>query len=113
VQARTREVLARQPLVRARTRRVRRVAREPQRFRDARPQHHGAIADGEDAVHRTARRLGDHGFHCGVFFVKTDRNGAIAPRVFERVTPVGDEDQLDPERLGRVAERSQLVACGR
>ena len=100
------QAAARQPLVRARGRRVRRIARKAERPRRARREDDRTIADGKHAVDRPrARRVHDR-LQRRVFLVKAHRHGGVAPRVVEAMTAIGGEDQVDPRSLGGIHQTS-------
>ena len=104
------QALARQPLVCARGRRFRRVARKAEGPRRARREDDGTVAHGKDAVNRPrARRVHDR-LQRRVFLVKAHRHRGVAPRVVEAMTPIGGEDQVDPRSLGGFAKRAELIA---
>src|SRR5437764_10148496 len=93
--------------------RLRRVARESERPRDMRGNHRRSIADDEqapDGVIRLLARGGKNRVNRRALLVKADRDGAILPRVLEHVAAIRREDELHPESLGGLAERTRLVS---
>ena len=85
-------------LSRAIDRRVGRVTGQSQQPREVRRHHGRAIADGQHAGDRPRLERLQDGIDRSPFFVKTDGNGAVAPRVVEVIAAVGGVDDLDAER---------------
>jgi hypothetical protein len=54
-----------------------------------------------------------YGFGCGLRIVKANRDGAVAPGIFEYVAAVGGEDGFESEAAGGVGEHAGLIAGGR
>ena len=84
-----RHPLARQPLVRARPRRVRRMPRKTQRLGDTRGEHDRPIADRDHAVDRPIRRCRQHRRHA----TRLPRETAPRPPRHATGRPASDTDR--------------------
>ena len=47
-----------------------------------------------------------------ILVVEAHRDGGVLPGIVEHVAPIGREDELDAEPLGRFAEHARLISGG-
>jgi hypothetical protein len=67
------------------------------------------VTEGNESIESAGPRGVDDRLHRSILVVEPDWNGTVLPRILEHVAPVGREDQLDAEPLGRFTERARLV----
>src|SRR5262245_46105705 len=108
-QPRARQRLLEETLVDAGSRRGRRISGKPERLRRSRREDNGTVADGDDAIEWPRPRRLDDRRQRRVLFMEANRDGFIAPRIVELMTPIRRKHQLNPGALCCVAKRAKLI----